>query len=244
MSEFPYFTFNGERSTKYGLYITDKNVFDSPSRDVTYESIPGRNGDLIIDNGRYNNISIKYKTAIVAPKEKLWDFHSTIRRIKSWLFENQGYFVLFDSYDPDFFRYASCSDVLNFTQDTKVQDIGSVEITFNCKPFRYTFEGKKVVTVTSSDIIRNIEYFPSLPYIKIFGQGDVTLYVNNEAFNFKNIDEYIEIDSETMNAYKDSEPQNFKMASLEFPKFQHGDNSISWTGNVTKLEIIPRWCCL
>lgn len=242
MNGFPYFYFDGLKSLDFGLYIAEKNTYDSPSRDVTFESVPGRNGDLIIDNDRYSNIPIKYKTSIIVPKDKLWNFNDTVRKIKNWLLLNHGYYVLFDSYDPDYFRYASCNETMNFNQDTK--DVGSVEITFNCKPFKYSFEGQKTVTFTDSGIIRNLQVFPSLPYIKIFGQGDVTLYVNSEAFNFKNIDEYIEIDSETMNAYKGAQPQNFKMESLDFPKFQHWDNSISWSGNVTKLEIIPRWCCL
>ncbi|QDY17535.1 phage tail protein [Clostridium botulinum] len=29
----------------------------------------------------------------------------------------------------------------------------------------------------------------------------------------------------------------------EFPIFQVGENKISWTGNVSKIEITPRWRC-
>lgn len=242
MGGLPYFYFNSLKSLDFGLYITEKNTYDSPSRDVTYESVPGRNGDLIIDNDRYNNLSVKYKAAIIIPRESTCNFDVTTSKIKNWLLLNHGYYTLYDSYSPDYFRYASCNETMNFNQSTK--DVGSVEITFNCKPFKYSFEGQETITCTEFGTVENPLCFPSLPYIKIYGQGNVTLYVNSEAFNFKSIDEYIEIDSETMNAYKGSQLQNSKMESLDFPKFKQGENTVSWNGNVTKLEIIPRWCCL
>ena len=40
------------------------------------------------------------------------------------------------------------------------------------------------------------------------------------------------------------EAQNNKMLVGAFPKLAAGDNNISWAGNVTKIEIVPRWCKL
>lgn len=79
---------------------------------------------------------------------------------------------------------------------------------------------------------------------EIYGSGNVTLYINNRAHGFKNIDGYIEVDSENMNAYKGDTLQNNKMLVGAFPKLAAGDNNISWAGNVTKIEIVPRWCKL
>lgn len=56
----------------------------------------------------------------------------------------------------------------------------------------------------------NAEFFPSSPYIKITGSGTVTLTINNASFTFSDIDEYIEIDSEAMNAYKGTVAKNNK----------------------------------
>jgi phage-related protein len=47
-----------------------------------------------------------------------------------------------------------------------------------------------------------------------------------------------------MNAYKGDTLQNNKMLVGAFPKLAAGDNNISWAGNVTKIEIVPRWCKL
>ena len=50
-----YFTFDGKTSTDFGMYISGSGTYNAPERDVTTYNIPGRNGDLIVDNGRFLN---------------------------------------------------------------------------------------------------------------------------------------------------------------------------------------------
>lgn len=101
-----------------------------------------------------------------------------------------------------------------------------------------------LATLTKAATIYNTEGFTATPYIKITGSGGITLYINNRAHTFKDVNEYIEIDGEIMNAYKGDLLQNSKMVTELFPKLTAGANNISWAGNVTKVEIIPRWCRL
>lgn len=54
------FTFNGVSSETIGLYVGGQNTFGAPQRDVTKISIPGRNGDLVRDNGKFLNSEISY----------------------------------------------------------------------------------------------------------------------------------------------------------------------------------------
>lgn len=103
---------------------------------------------------------------------------------------------------------------------------------------------KELREVTKAATIYNTEGFTATPYIKITGSGGITLYINNRAHTFKDVNEYIEIDGEIMNAYKGDLLQNSKMVTELFPKLTAGANNISWAGNVTKVEIIPRWCRL
>ena len=44
--------------------------------------------------------------------------------------------------------------------------------------------------------------------------------------------------------YRGTTLLNSKAGFDEFPVLDPGDNSISWTGAVTKVEIVPRWRCL
>ena len=59
--------------------------------------------------------------------------------------------------------------------------------------------------------------------------------------------EEIEVDSEIMNAYKKVNDDiillNNKMYS-DFPILEEGNNDISWVGNISQIEITPRWVVL
>ena len=59
----------------------------------------------------------------------------------------------------------------------------------------------------------------------------------------KGVEDYIEIDTELYNCFKGDVNQNNKMYS-DFPVLEEGVNNISWEGNVTRLEITPRWVVL
>ncbi|MCL2518015.1 MAG: hypothetical protein FWF15_05575 [Oscillospiraceae bacterium] len=158
------FEFNGTRSDQCGIVIKDKNAFNVPARDVTKQSIPGRNGDLIIDNGRYFNIDVVYKCTIV-------NFEGNINNIKNWLPAYRGkYLILTDTYNPDVFRYASFSNAFNFA-NIKF-GTGEGDIVFNCKPFQYLLTGNQPVTLTSSGNISNPTKYDALPRIKVVGSGN------------------------------------------------------------------------
>lgn len=240
MEKLPFFMFKDHSSLEFGLLITEKGSYKGASRDVSYTSVPGRSGDLITDNGRYKNISVPYKCNLL--NNTAFEFVELAHKIKGWLLAEQGYFPLWDSYDGKYFRLGSYSDEVDIEQE--LRDLGSLSLSFNCKPFKYSFEGQKPVVFTEAGSLYNAEYYPSAPYIKIVGSGDITLTVNNDSFTFSDIDEYIEIDSDIMNAYKGAQPQNNKMTGAGFPTLLPGNNVISWVGNVEQLEIVPRWCCL
>ena len=240
MEKLPFFMFKDHSSLEFGLLISEKGSYKGASRDISYTSVPGRSGDLSTDTGRYKNVNIPYKLTLLNNTER--EFVELTHQIKGWLLAEQGYLRLWDSYDKKYFRLGSYSDEVDIEQE--LRDLGGLSLTFNCKPFKYSFEGQQPVVFTAAGTLYNSEFFPSLPYIKITGSGTVTLTINNNAFVFKGIEEYIEIDSEIMNAYKGTQPQNNKMSGVAFPTLLPGSNVISWVGNIKKLEIVPRWCCL
>lgn len=242
MEKFPFLVFKDRKSLDFGLYIASKRAYDGAARDVTYTSIPGRSGDLITDNGRYMNIDIPYEMTLLTDLETPISVRA--RHIKEWLLAEPGYFQLWDSYDSEYFRMASYKGGISI--DQQLREMGTVSLTFNCKPFKYAFPGQAVVTFTKQGTLTNPEAFPSAPYIKVFGSGTVTLQINGSAFLLKDIDEYVELDFEFLNAYKGTVAKNHLVSGADMSSFhfQPGSNAISWVGSVTKLEIIPRWCSL
>lgn len=237
----PFLYFKGKSSLDFNLIIKSKGSYNAPARDVTFTSVPGRNGDLIQDNGRYLNVTIPYELCLV--KRDTRGFDELVSEVKNWLLSDSRYAQLWDSYDVRYFRYGAYSGGVDIKEE--LRNYGECSISFNCKPYRYSFEGQTAVEIPSGGAtLENAEMLAAKPYIKIYGSGNISLHINSDTFTFENVSDYIEIDSETMNAYKGHSLQNNVMSGDGFPILSPGTNAISFTGSVTKAEIVPRWCTL
>ncbi|MBR1532505.1 MAG: phage tail family protein [Eubacterium sp.] len=228
------FMFNGRSSDEFGIYVAEKDIHSAPARDQSFISVPGRNGDVLIDNGRYENVTVSYTCYCKNLVDNMY-------LIKSWLCQS-GYFLLEDSYFPFFYRYAAFAS--NLKVEELINNVGKFTITFNCKPFQYLVFGLLKYTFTNSSTnktITNSLEFSALPVIKIYGTGSGTLHINSRSYALTDISEYIEINSELMSCYKDDTLQNNKINFAEFPYLEPGDNALSWTGDITKVEITPNW---
>ena len=73
-----YLYFAGRDSREFGIYISGSGTFNAPERDIEFVSVPGRSGDLTIDNGRFLNVTGTYPAFIHqnfaenAAKARLW----------------------------------------------------------------------------------------------------------------------------------------------------------------------------
>ena len=63
-SPFEYLTFNGKNSAEFGVWISGGGTYNAPARDVEMVSVPGRNGDISYDNGRFQNVAVTYPAFI------------------------------------------------------------------------------------------------------------------------------------------------------------------------------------
>ena len=54
------FCYDGIWSREHGLYITGQGQYDAPERDIEEVTVPGRDGNLFIDNGRFNSLDVTY----------------------------------------------------------------------------------------------------------------------------------------------------------------------------------------
>ena len=55
-----YIVYGGKCSKDYGLYVSGSGTFNAPERDVDLVEVPGKNGTLVLDNGRFKNIPVTY----------------------------------------------------------------------------------------------------------------------------------------------------------------------------------------
>ena len=240
-----YFEFNGYNSSFFGIRIQKKNVYSAPKRDITLTSIPGRNGDSIQSNNRFQNVSISYTCYV--PARTIEDLSNKITKIKNWLYkECDSYHDLVDSYDPKFKRIAIFNNKLDISDE--VSKIGIFTITLSCKPQRYDILGLDTSYYSVATTLVNPYSLSSKPYIKVNGNGDGRLIIQNSKGNkvwqLSEIDEYLEIDSEEMNCYKGTELKNNLVSGEGFPELIEGENIISFEGDIESIEIKPRWVSL
>ena len=236
-----YFVFNGVSSSTLGIRIQSKNVYSAPKYDVSLTSIPGRNGDIVSANGRFSNVSLSYTCFV--PAKSIAELSEKITAIKNWLYrEPDRYHDLTDSYDASFKRMAIFNSKLDISDEAS--KIGTFTVTFSCKPQRYLISSLASESHTESFIIDNPYPLNAKPYIKITGTGDITLAIQSESQNkvwtMTAIGPYIECDSELMNFYRGTDLKNDKVTGDGFPELLPGSNAVSWTGNVTKVEIVRR----
>ena len=239
-----YFTYNGRSSAEFGLHIEKKDVFSAPEYDAEFISIPGRSGDIINPNRRFANIKVTY--TVFLARKNIAALAAVLRDIKGWLYsELDRYHEITDSYDAGYFRYGVISGNLDIEE--QLNKIGCFTVTFNCKPFKYSFAGQQTVSADASELtITNPTAFESRPYIKLYGSGTVVIMIQPQGrgMMISNLDEYIEIDSELMNCFKDTTLKNDTVTGDGFPMLKPGTTTIACAGNVQRIEVIPRWCCL
>lgn len=130
------FIFGGLDSSDYSIWLTGEETFQAPERDVEYIQVPGRNGDLIIDNGRWENMSVTYPANI--PN----NFEQNMAMFRAAICRKRGYQRLEDTYHPDEFRLASFTDAIE-PEMIPLNRGGEFDITFNCKPQRFLKSGEE-----------------------------------------------------------------------------------------------------
>lgn len=164
--------FDGEMSGDYGLYISGEGAYNAPERDVEMVTIPGRNGALALDHGRFENIEVTYPAGVFGTDEA--DFADKVGAIRAWLCSKKGYVRLTDEYNPDEFRLAIYKSGLEVSPAKLMA--GEFDLVFQCMPQRFLKSGENAVTIESSgDSISNPTLFNARPLLMVSGYGGLTI---------------------------------------------------------------------
>lgn len=223
-----YFIWNGISSLIFG-WIKELPFPFSSMMNFEYTSVPNYSTPIVICKNTRNKITISVELQL---KDR-----NGYNEVYSWLNnENkQGALILSD--DLQKFYKATCSSVkVNY----KTYNISSININFDCFPFRYAVDNQPIVLNESSTINVDGNYY-SEPKIKLYGSGNGILTINNESIAVW-IDEYLTLDTERLIAYKDNTVA-LQQTIGNFPYLQVGENTISWSGGITSVEITKneRW---
>lgn len=149
-----------------GIYVDAAVSFNKPAKRVETFSVPGRNGDLVIDEGTFDNVLISY------PVYEKSTFPDEFDAIVNWLASLQGYQRIECSNDPNHFRLGRF--VVPQTPTAKrLNKDGYYTLTFDCKPQRWLLSGEEETEIDNASVIIASDSDPYL-FRKSGGAQDIT----------------------------------------------------------------------
>ncbi len=212
-----------------GILISAMPDIVKPGRREEEITIPGRNGVLTIDEGTYEAYTLSVECGARGTEQ--------VGEIAAWL---DGSGDLIFSTEPDRVYKAKISNAISISDVIYLYN--SFLVQFKVFPFKYSVNNfGDNFTITTPTFIKNRGAVYSQPTMTIYGVGDITLIINGINYGLVSVEESITIDSEMMEVYRGTVNANNKFSAMDFPRFEVGENSISWTGNVTKIEVEPKW---
>ena len=247
MAIFKSFIFDNIKSLDHGIYITGEAVYNAPKRVVEMISVPGRNGDIAIDQGRFENIDVKFPAGAYSALHSQEDFAQKIMEIRNLLASRYTYKRLVDEYHPDEYRMGVYKSGLE-VDPVAYSSAGEFDIIFDCEPQRWLLSGEEVQTFTSSGTIENPTLFEAKPLLVVTGAGQLVIgsYVI-EISDGSGANQVIYIDCESQEAWEMvggamiARNDYIQIAGREFPKLTAGENVITLGSGITNLDITPRW---
>ena len=253
MSERQWLTFGGKSLKDFDVYISGNGTYNAPERDRKTVAIPGRNGDLTIDNGRFKNVTIKYPAFIVR------DFDTNVGALRDYLLSFTGYARLEDTYHPDEYRMARYNNGLNNIKMVDSLIAGQFDLSFDCKPQRFLKDGEREIYLggalnsgASQELI-NPTNQNAQPLLRVWGDGVGTIVtINGVTLTIDHAVTDVFIDCEAQECYLGNGTNwnsHVTISGNTFPVLLPGANAIGWQNRDSSsvsdyqsyLAITPRW---
>lgn len=231
---FHYFIFNGKSSLDFNTKISGNGTYAAPERDIEKQEVPGRSGDLLIDNGKFKNIKVPYDAFITE------DFDRSIAGLRAFLLSTSGYSKLEDTYHPGEFRLAAFAGP--FDPEVYAVSSGKFTLEFDCMPQRFLKSGEITFLVNAGETVKiwNPCEYTAMPEIIVTGTGEFK--VNNVTVRILENTGKITIDSDIQDCYEGTANRNgvVALSGYKFPELTPGENVIVADSEIY-LQIKPRW---
>ena len=236
------FTFGNVDSSDYGIYLSGEGTMDGPVRNVEAVSIPGRSGDLLLDQKSFQNIKLTYPAFLYKTTQE--NFIKEVEYFRNKISSRVGYQRLEDTFHSDEFRLACFWEGLE-VDPVKYNSGGWFDIVFDCKPQRFLKSGEDPITYTASGTIQNPTWFASSPLLEVTGNG----YIEISGYRITVSDSpgTIKIDCDIMEAWSESggtkisQNGNVVYRNHATPKLASGTTNVVLGSGITRLVITPRW---
>ena len=233
-----YIILNNKNSQEIrGLIIQELPSISKPLRRTIIEEIDGKDGDIITDLG----FSAYDKTLQIGLSYN-YDIDEVIN-----FFDSKGK-VTFSNEMDKYYNY----QIIEQIDFERLLRFRTATIVMHVQPFKYScVESKKEYSITTENSIdiKNYGNYISKPIITITGNGTINLYLNGIqlfVIELNQNDNVITIDTNLLEAYNPISKELMNRSVIgNYDNFglNVGKNVISWSGNISKIELenYSRW---
>ena len=207
-----------------------------PARKVDRYEVPGRNGDIVVAQDAWENVPRTYDLVAYGG-----DYNQMTSALMEWLYAPSGYQRLEDSFDALVYRLAYVSEATDI--ENLVNENGRCTVSFECDPRRFLKAGESAVSLSGTGTITNPTRFTAKPVITVSGSGNGTIECGGNTITIAGIYDGMTIDCEQMDAYAGTTNLN-NLVSGSFLVIPGGEQTITITGGITSISVVPNWWTL
>ena len=233
-----YFMIGEVSSLDYGVIISKAAVFNAPARVYEEVSVPGRNGTVLFDEGRYENVKVSYEAALRNKNANLDGF-------RAWLSSFVGYVRIEDTYHPEEYRLGVLSGGLSVSTEA-ANKIGRLTVEFNCKPQRFLKIGETGTSYTENVTLFNPTFYPAKPLIRVYGYGELGIGENTITIGANDLP-YIDLDFDLCDATSGAVNANqyVTLTGDNYPVLPGNKTTgITLAQTISSIVVYPRWWTL
>lgn len=221
----------------FGVFYDGSKLYDTPDKDVTFFSVPGKNGDLTISNDRFKNIEISINCFIRS------DFQTNYSNLVNFLYSQEGYCKIETSTEPDIYRYGAFVKAIQPDTGAFLK-YGQFTLVFNCKPQKYLKTGLvwSYVNAGASMTLTNPTPMTAQPLIMCQGIGYIAVGNRRIAVDANTSTTFI--DCEIKDAYENATQEIINrnadiLITGGFPILPSGETTIR--AGLCTFGVMPRW---
>lgn len=233
--------YNGKWNTSLYILVKERPAIPSPEYDYDTVKIPGRDGELYIEQKSVKDITITISFTFAC---KLHRWQGVAREARKWLMGKEDRrLILSDSQD----RYYKVKHVVLDQTERQIKEVGEFSADFICEGRQYLIEGDwpLELTYTNSSGGQSAHiwnpYETSMPVFIISGNGTCRITVNGHTLEAE-VSGQLTVDTQREVAYKaDMSSANTSVTcDYETLALEPGDNTITKPTGFN-LQILPKW---
>ena len=231
------FTYKGKSSKDMHLRVLNDLIFASPRRDVNVIQVPGRDGDLVMDNGRYESVIRSVPCRLEVPNDV--KVESVINDLNNWLINEGGFHEFSWENDPDFKYLARVEN--GIVSQRILSQFGNTTIDFKIHPIKYLKTGFEERPVVNNTTLTNPFGIAAKPIIRIVGSGDITINFGGRPLVLTGIGGGCIVDTEEQTITDlNGRVTLFKNMRSLFPELKPGNNQVTFSRNDIQVFVTPR----